>query len=98
MKKIPPVHPGEILWEEFMQPLGISQNALGRALHVPVPRIHAIVKQQRGITADTALRLGQYFNTSPQFWLNLQNRYELELASDRLNLDLEKDIPPLPRI
>ncbi len=78
--KLPPVHPGEILREEFMKPLGLSANALAKALHVPTNRITAIVNEQRGITADTALRLSRYFGSTAEFWLNLQKDYELRVA------------------
>lgn len=79
-KKPPTIHPGEILSEEFLKPLGISQNRLGRDLGVPAQRIGQIVKGRRAITLDTALRLASYFKTSPEFWLNIQVRYELEKA------------------
>ena len=82
LKKLPPVHPGEILLEEYLKPLGISQNKLGRDLGVPAQRINEIVRSQRSITVDTALRLARYFQTTPQFWLNLQSRYELEMAQE----------------
>ena len=81
-QKLPPVHPGEILLEEYLRPLGISQNKLGRDLNVPAQRINEIVRGQRTITVDTALRLARYFHTSPQFWLNLQARYDLEIAQE----------------
>lgn len=81
-KKLPPVHPGEILLEEYLKPLGISQNKLGRDLNVPAQRINEIVRGQRAITVDTALRLSRYFHTTPQFWLNLQSRYDLEMAQE----------------
>jgi antitoxin HigA-1 len=81
-QKLPPVHPGEILLEEYLKPLGISQNKLGRDLNVPAQRINDIVRGQRAITVDTALRLARYFHTSPQFWLNLQARYDLEIAQE----------------
>ena len=81
-QKLPPVHPGEILLEEYLKPLGISQNKLGRDLNVPAQRINDIVRGQRAITVDTALRLARYFHTSPQFWLNLQSRYDLEIAQE----------------
>jgi addiction module HigA family antidote len=81
-QKLPPVHPGEILLEEYLKPLGISQNKLGRDLNVPAQRINEIVRGQRAITVDTALRLARYFQTSPQFWLNLQARYDLEMAEE----------------
>jgi addiction module HigA family antidote len=81
-QKLPPVHPGEILLEEYLKPLGISQNKLGRDLNVPAQRINEIVRGQRAITVDTALRLARYFHTSPQFWLNLQSHYDLEIAQE----------------
>jgi antitoxin HigA-1 len=82
-KKIAPVHPGEVLMEEFLKPLGLSQNQLAQALHVPARRINEIVLQKRGVTADTALRLAKYFGTSARFWLGLQSDYELDLALDK---------------
>ena len=81
-KKLSPVHPGEILLEEYLIPLGISQNKLGRDLGVPAQRINEVVRGQRTITVDTALRLSRYFDTTPQFWLNLQSHYDLEMARD----------------
>ena len=81
-QKLPPVHPGEILLEEYLKPLGISQNKLGRDLNVPPQRINDIVRGQRAVTVDTALRLARYFHTTPQFWLNLQARYDLEIAQE----------------
>jgi antitoxin HigA-1 len=86
-KKLPPVHPGEILLEEYLKPLGISQNKLGRNLNVPAQRINEIVRGQRAVTVDTALRLARYFQTSPQFWLNLQARYDLEMAQETRLVD-----------
>jgi addiction module HigA family antidote len=80
--KLPPIHPGEILLEEYLKPLGISQNKLGRDLNVPAQRINEIVRGQRAITVDTALRLGRYFHTSPRFWLNLQACYDLGMAEE----------------
>jgi addiction module HigA family antidote len=91
---IPPVHPGEILQEEFLAPLGVSQYQLAKAVDVPARRINEIVHGQRRITADTALRLSRYFGTSERFWLNLQARYDLEIEKDRLGAALE-DIRPL---
>ena len=79
-KKLPPVHPGEILLHDFMEPLALSQNALAAALDVTPMRVNQIVRGRRAITADTALRLGRYFGIEPQFWLNLQNRYDLATA------------------
>ena len=97
MESLKPVHPGEILLEEFMKPLNISQNRLARDIHVPVPRIHAIVNCKRAITADTALRLAKYFQTTPQFWLNVQMRYELELQREMLGNRLETEVKILSR-
>src|SRR6266446_4507477 len=75
-----PVHPGEILLEDFLKPLGISQYRLAKDIHVPLRRINEVVLGRRGISADTALRLARYFNTTPQFWINLQAHYELDIA------------------
>lgn len=82
-KLYPPIHPGEILMEDFIEGFGITQNKLAVAIGVPPRRINEIVHGKRSITADTALRLGKYFSMDPQFWLNLQTRYDLELAADR---------------
>ncbi len=79
---MPALHPGEMLREEFMKPLGLSANALAMALRVPVTRISEILRERRGITADTALRLARYFNMTPEFWMRLQMDYDLESASD----------------
>ncbi|HUY51988.1 MAG TPA: HigA family addiction module antitoxin [Streptosporangiaceae bacterium] len=89
-----PVHPGEILLEEFLQPLGVSQYQLARAVGVPARRINEIVHGQRRISADTALRLARYFGTSERFWMNLQACYDLEIEKDRLGTALD-DIQPL---
>ena len=94
--KIPPITPGEILMEEFLEPMGITQNKLAVSIAVPPRRINEIVHGTRRITADTALRLGHYFGMSAQFWLNLQTRYDLELAQDRVAHELAK-ITPLQR-
>jgi addiction module HigA family antidote len=83
VKLYSPIHPGEILMEEFIEPFGITQHRLSVAIGVPPRRINEIVHGKRAITADTALRLGKYFGLDPQFWLNLQSRYEIELAQDR---------------
>ncbi len=91
---MPPVHPGEILLEEFLKPLEVSQYQLAKALDVPARRINEIVHGQRRITADTALRLSRYFGTSERFWMNLQARYDLEVEKDRLGTALD-DIRPL---
>lgn len=84
-KLYPPIHPGEVLMEDFLEGFGITQNKLAVSIGVPPRRINEIVHGKRGITADTALRLGRYFGVSPQFWLNLQTQYELELAEDRVS-------------
>ena len=94
-KKVKPVHPGEILSEEFMAPLGLSMNKMAMDLRVPVTRIADIVNEKRGITAETALRFARYFNNSPVFWMNLQTRYELEVAQDELAAKVERDVQPL---
>lgn len=84
MKKLAPIHPGEILAEEFLMPMGISQYRLAKDVSVSPRRINEIVLGKRGITADTALRLGHYFGTTPQFWMNLQARFDLETESDKI--------------
>ena len=94
-KKLAPVHPGEILQKEFLEPMGLSQNRIALALGVPARRINEIVLGKRGITADTALRLARYFKMSPQFWLGLQMDYELDVAEDTLEGRLEKEITPM---
>lgn len=92
--KMRPVHPGEVLREEFMQPLGLSAHALALALRVPAPRINDIVRERRGITPDTALRLARYFGTTPQFWLNLQTSYELKVALRDAGRRIEREVLP----
>jgi addiction module HigA family antidote len=94
-RKLKPVHPGEILREEFMKPLGLSMNKLALDLRVPVTRIAEIVHQRRAITTDTALRLGRYFKTTPVFWMNLQVRYDLEMAEDEQAEKIARDVQPL---
>ncbi len=91
--KLPPIHPGEILREDFMLPLGLSSNALARAIGVTPARINEIVRERRGITAETALRLARFFGTSVDLWMNLQQRYDLERAKDRLGDSLEQITP-----
>jgi antitoxin HigA-1 len=93
-KLLPPIHPGEILRADFMEPLGLSMNRLALDLRVPVTRVAEIVHQRRGITANTALRLARYFNTSPGFWLNLQTAYDLEVAQDKLSRTIEREVRP----
>lgn len=91
-RMLDPIHPGEILSEEFMKPLGISINRLARDLHVPPNRIHGIVHGSRGITADTALRLGTYFGTAPEAWLNLQAEYDLRTARKTVGEEIAKTV------
>jgi addiction module HigA family antidote len=90
--KLAPIHPGEVLMEDFLVPLGLSQYRLAQDLSVPPRRIKEIVHGKRAITADTALRLARYFGTSEQFWLNLQSRYDLEVERDRLGGRLEEEV------
>jgi addiction module HigA family antidote len=96
-KTMPPIHPGEILAEEFLKPIGVSQYRLARDIKVDPRRINAIVLGKRAITADTALRLARYFGLSERFWLNLQARYDLEVEKDRLGPTLEDEVPVLKR-
>jgi addiction module HigA family antidote len=91
-KKLSPIHPGEILLEEFLGPLGISQYRLAKDVGVPPRRINEIVRGQRAISADTALRLARYFQTTERFWLNLQTHYDLELEKDRLGDRLDREV------
>lgn len=91
-KTMKPIHPGKILLEEFLEPMRITQYRLAKEIHVPARRINEIVKGQRGITADTALRLSCFFGSSERFWMNLQARFELEVEKDRLGDTLEKEI------
>ncbi|MCI7552130.1 MAG: HigA family addiction module antitoxin [Actinomycetaceae bacterium] len=93
-KLYPPIHPGEVLMEDFIDAFGLTQHKLAVEIGVPPRRINEIVHGKRAISADTALRLGRYFQIEPQFWLNLQSRYDLELAEDRLEVEIEK-IEPL---
>ncbi|MEE8439621.1 MAG: HigA family addiction module antitoxin [Micropepsaceae bacterium] len=87
-----PIHPGEILYEEFMEPLGLSANKLAKAIDVPPNRVTAIIKGARGITGDTALRLGEAFDTTPDFWMNLQSQYALEVADISKGADIRKNV------
>ena len=91
---MPPVTPGEVLREDFMEPLGLSANALAKALHVPPNRITSILNGTRSITADTALRLARYFTTTPQSWLNLQKNYELDVAKRTVGQAIDAEISP----
>lgn len=93
--KIPPVHPGEVLFEEFMKPMKLSQNRLGNDLRVSARRINEIVHGKRSITADTALRLSRYFGNSAEFWLGLQMDYDLDLEMDNHSAQIEKEVKRL---
>ena len=93
-RDFPPVHPGEILLEEFLKPMSISQYRLAESIHVPARRINEIVLGKRGITADTALRLSRFFGNSAQFWMNLQTRYELESARDLSASSIDREVRP----
>lgn len=92
MRKLKSVHPGEVLREEFLEPLGLSQYRLAHDIGVPAPRIHEIVNEKRAITADTALRLSRFFGTSERFWLNLQAQFDLETQKERLGNRLMTDV------
>jgi addiction module HigA family antidote len=94
LKLLAPIHPGEILRAEFMEPMQLSMNRLALDLRVPVTRVAEIVHERRGVTPDTALRLARYFNTSPGFWLNLQSAYDLEVAQDKLARTIEREVRP----
>ena len=91
-KLLPPIHPGEILLEEFLKPMGVSQYRLAKAISVPARRINEIVHGKRAITADTALRLSRFFGMTDRFWMNLQTRYDLEVERDRLGSRLEEEV------
>lgn len=93
--QIPPVHPGEILEKDFLEPYDLSQNQVAKAIRVDAARINQIVRGERGITADTALRLAKYFDTSPGFWMNLQRRYDLERAEEEVGDQIDRDVQPL---
>jgi addiction module HigA family antidote len=90
-----PIHPGEILREEYLKPLNMSVNALAEALHLTATRINDIVREQRGVTPDTAMRLARYFNTTPEFWLNLQQAYELRAAAEKNWDKIMDEIQPM---
>jgi antitoxin HigA-1 len=94
-KKLKPVHPGEILREEFMKPLGLSMNRMAMDLRVPVTRIAEIVAERRSVTADSVLGFARYFNNSPTFWMNLQSHYDLEVAENEIAAKGEHDVQPL---
>ena len=97
-KKLAPLHPGEILAKEFLKPLSLSQNRLAMALHVPARRINEIVLGKRSVTADTALRLGRYFEMTPHFWLGLQMDYDLDVAEDALEWKIVKEVRPISAV
>lgn len=94
MNKMRPVHPGEVLREEYLQPLAMSSSALAAKLHVPTNRITSIVNETRSVTADTALRLARYFRTSPEFWLNLQGIFDLRSAEIASGAEIKRTIKP----
>lgn len=97
-KKIRPVHPGDVLREDYLVPLGISVNKLALRLGVPATRMGEIVNGRRAITPDTALRLARFFDTTPRFWLNMQAEYELEIAKDKLAGTIERTVQPLQQV
>jgi antitoxin HigA-1 len=92
-RKLPPIHPGELLYDE-LEEIGTSLNELARALRVPMNRISAVVNGKRSITADTAMRLARYFGTSPQYWLNLQSAYDLEIAAIKIGSKIDREVLP----
>lgn len=93
-KRLPPIHPGEILLEEFLKPLGMSMNNLAEELHVPANRITQVVEGRRSITGETALRLARYFGTSAEFWLGMQKDYDLQVARDEFEAEVERQVQP----
>lgn len=93
-RRLPPVHPGEILREEFLAPMGISVYELANALHAPRSRINDVVLGRRAVTTDTAMRLARYFGTSPEFWINLQARYDLDVADRTMRRKIEQEVAP----
>lgn len=97
-KKLQPVHPGEVLLEEFLKPMGLSQNRVAINIGVPPRRINEIILQKRRITADTALRLARFFGTSPEFWLGLQAQYDLDVTSDKLGERLEREVKEYTKV
>lgn len=94
MNKMRPIHPGEVLREEFLEPLDMSAHALAQALRVPAPRVNDLVRERRSVTPDTALRLARYFGTTPQFWLNLQASYDLKIALREEGKRIEREVEP----
>ena len=97
-KKLQPVHPGEVLLEEFLKPMGLSQSRVALNIGVPPRRINEIILQKRRITADTALRLARFFGTSPEFWLGLQAQYDLDVTSDKLGERLEREVKEYTKV
>ena len=93
-RRLPPVHPGEILRDEFLKPMELSVYRLARALRISRPRLNDIVRGRRAVTVDTALRLGRYFGTTPAFWINLQTRFDLEVADGTVRRKIEREIEP----
>jgi antitoxin HigA-1 len=96
-EKLAPIHPGEVLREDFMEPLGLSANRQAMELRVPVTRIADLIRERRAMTPDTALRLGRFFNTTARYWLNLQAAFDLESAEDELRDEIERDVRPMTR-
>jgi len=94
MNKMRPIHPGEVLREEFLEPLEMSAHALAQALRVPAPRVNDLVRERRSVTPDTALRLARYFGTTPQFWLNLQASYDLKIVLREEGKRIEREVEP----
>jgi antitoxin HigA-1 len=92
-----PVHPGELLREDFMKPLGLSAAALAKALHVPARRVSEIVREQRGLSGEMVLRLARYFRMSSQFWMRMQTQYDLDVAVDSLAATIRREVRPAPR-
>ncbi|MHB0973658.1 MAG: HigA family addiction module antitoxin [Thiobacillus sp.] len=95
--KMRPIHPGEILREEYLEPLDMSASALALALHVPAPRVNDIVRERRAVTPDTALRLARYFDTSAQFWLNLQSSFDLKQVEKEAGRKIAEEVRPMQR-
>ncbi|OHC75966.1 MAG: addiction module antidote protein, HigA family [Rhodospirillales bacterium RIFCSPLOWO2_12_FULL_58_28] len=93
-KRLPPVHPGEVLHDEFLGPMGLSVYELANAIKAPRSRVNDIVRRRRAITIDTALRLARYFGTTPEFWINLQTRHDLDVADHSLREQIEREIEP----
>ena len=94
MNKMRPIHPGEVLREEFLGPLGMTAHALAQALRVPAPRVNDLVRERRGVTPDTALRLARYFGTTAEFWIGMQATYDLETARDKVGAEIEAKVEP----